>query len=185
VHAGQLPTAFTGNSPPYIWSSTTANYLSLQVTGCGGCSLPVCGVAYKFIVQSSLKTIHINGADNTDNNIPLIQWDNSGGLAQESYYFFPNSDGSYYITSKISGKRIDVTSVAQNSDVVQTIPNYSGDNQKWILSCVGPNNIFTITPKSNTGLMWNVAGGGSNNGANLLLWPPPAASNSQFQVLPW
>lgn len=190
-YSALLPTAYSVSTQlGTTWYTVAGNSqrLSLSVTGCVpvvvACTLPSPCIAYKFIAQHSSQSVNINGPYQ-DADTALNQWTAMGGVAQESYYFYPNSDGSYYIASKFSGKRLDVrTSIASGNPVVQNVPNYTGDTQKWTLTCVGTN-IFTISPKSNTGLIWSVAGASQSPGAGIVLAPTPSASNSKFLVVPW
>jgi hypothetical protein len=123
------PTATWAGDPAQQWAclgSTNQKFLFTPITG-----------GYKITVKSSGLQLDVTGGPSaTENGVGVIQYPFWGGT-NEIWNLVRNSDGTYNIVAKSSGKCLDVRGISKlDGALVQQWACWGGANQKWTLKPV-------------------------------------------------
>lgn len=143
---------------------------------------------YKIISSASSKSLDVqNGSSANNANLWEYAWN---GSDSQLWKFIQNSDGSYYIKSKL-GTVIDISGgVVQNGRDIQMYTINGTSAQKWVLD---PeirevnerpieNGTYTIANSSNESQVLDVNSGYENDGTNVQTYVSNDTSAQRFEV---
>jgi hypothetical protein len=91
------------------------------------------------------------------------------------------ADHSYTITSKLSGKVLDVQGgVTDDGAAIIQWPSHGGANQQWKIEPVGRGYVRIVSRLS--GKVLDVAGGVTDDGATIIQWPWHGGDNQLWRI---
>ena len=105
----------------------------------------------------------------------------ANGSSRQQWHFVRNSDGTYTITNKSTGKALDVYAASSAPGTnVQTYTSNGSNAQRWYVTLKG--SYYVLEPKCARGSAIDVAANGTANGTNVQIYTYNGTSAQKFII---
>ncbi len=179
VAARPLSTLSALDAVPYVGKTTFAKLLAYAEAN-GDVPTFVAGSFYS--VTSVQSGQAMDGQAATTDGTAVLQWSFWGG-GNQLWQFDAQSDGNYVITSRNSGKCLDVNQAGtQNGALVQEWTCNGGLNQRWTLKAAADGSFDLISVNSSRCL--DLPNGTATPGTQLQQWDCAESANQHWKIAP-
>ncbi|WP_158853522.1 glycosyl hydrolase family 95 catalytic domain-containing protein [Saccharothrix deserti] len=133
----------------------------------------------RVVNRATGKVLDVNGAGAAD-GAKVVQWSSSGSPNQQ-WQFLPNSDGSFRLVARHSGRLLNSQGGSGQGTQLDQWQDTNSDNQWWRLVDAGSGYYRLVNVRN--GLCVDVEGGSTTDGARVIQWPVNTGTNQQWQIV--